>query len=261
MEPGKDPGDKRQGPPPLIKRTGMRMRSCLFAHIHGMYRCDICGREMTHKIKSHGYVLCNKHYRQLKKYGEFKDDNPRTICDKNEYHICGDVTYIDLYDKDCNVIAQAIIDTEDLDKVKYTKWKLSPSGYAMNTPKFKGGDKRMSREILKTDKMVDHIDHDTLNNRKSNLRIVNKSQNQMNSNNAGISKRKDGKFYVHIKIDRKLINLGVYAFEEEALLARWYAEEILFGEYRYPKEKPEIPEYRDEQIKEYVKMKIQKYRG
>ena len=100
------------------------------------HKCDICGRPIKNKIRSHGYTLCNKHYKQLKKYGKFLDNNPRTLLDKNEYHIDGDITYIDLYDNRCNVIAKAIIDTEDLNKVKYTKWKLSKSGYAMNTPKF-----------------------------------------------------------------------------------------------------------------------------
>ncbi len=222
------------------------------------HTCDICGRKLVRKIKSHGYTLCNKHYKQFKKYGKFLDANPRTIYDKNEYHIKGDVTYIDLYNKHGNVIAQAMIDTEDLDKVKFIKWKLSGSGYAMNTPKYSGNNKHMSRIILDTTEFVDHINHNTLDNRKKNLRVVTKSQNQMNANYRGVSKTNRGKFFAHIKINQKLINLGEYVFEEEALFARWYAEALIFGEYRYPKEKPVILPDREKQIREYVERKVQR---
>lgn len=131
----------------------------------------------------------------------------------------------------------------------------------MNTPKFKGGNIHLSRVILDTDQFVDHINHDTLDNRKSNLRIVTKSQNQMNSNYKGITQRKDGKFYAHIKINQRMINLGVYVFEEEALYARWYAETKLFQEYRYPKEKPMILPDREQYIMEYVNKKLGKAEG
>lgn len=222
------------------------------------HKCEICGRMSFKKYKYNGQVVCRKHYNQFKKYHRFLDTNPRTTYDRNEYHICGDITYIDLYNKQCEVIAQAIIDTEDLSKVRYTKWKLSASGYAMNTPKFKGGNKHMSRVILDTDQFVDHINHNRLDNRKSNLRIVTKSHNQMNVDHKGVSVRKDGKFYAYIKVNQKMINLGVYIFEEEAMYARWYAETVLFGEYRYPKPEPFILDDRKKDICEYVDKKVQR---
>ena len=222
------------------------------------HKCDICGKKLFKKLKSHGYVLCNKHYKQLKKYGKFLDSNPRTLLDRNEYHIEGDITYIDIYNARSEVIAQAVIDTEDLNKVMYTKWKLSSSGYAMNSPKFSGSTKHMSRVILGTDQFVDHINHNTLDNRKCNLRIVTRSQNQMDSNSKGVSKRKDGKYYAYIRIYQRMIDLGVYVFEEEAYFARWYAETILFGKYMYPKEKPFILEERENQIMAYVSERLQR---
>lgn len=218
----------------------------------------MCGRLSFHKIRAYGKTYCIKHYNQQKKYGHAIDDNPRTSLDRNEIRIIGEIAYVDLYDAKCNVIATAIIDAEDVPKVQYTKWKLSGSGYAMNTPKFKGGSKHMSRVILNTEEFVDHINHNTLDNRKCNLRIVTKSQNQMNSDNKGVSPRSDGKFYAHIKINQKMINLGVYVFEEEALFARWYAETALFKDYRYQKEKPQILPDRERQIQEYVDKKVQR---
>jgi hypothetical protein len=221
------------------------------------YRCSVCGRQLFRKIKSHGKVYCNKHYNQIKKYGMTQDTNPRTTYDKNEIIVDGKVARVKLYDAHCNHIATAIIDAEDVNKIRYTKWKLSASGYAANTPKFSGSNKHMHREILGTDQFVDHINHNTLDNRKSNLRIVTKAQNMMNSNFKGVSPN-GCKWYAHIKINQKMLNLGNYLDEEEALYARWYAEQVLFKEFAYPKPEPEILESRKSQIQEYVGRKVQR---
>lgn len=221
------------------------------------YRCSVCGRQLFRKIKSHGKVYCNKHYNQVKRYGHAIDSNPRTTFDKNEIIVDGKIARVKLYDAQCNHIATAIIDSEDVNKIRYTKWKLSSSGYAANTPKFSGSNKHMHREILGTDQFVDHINHNTLDNRKSNLRIVTKAQNMMNSNFKGVSPN-GCKWYAHIKINQKMLNLGNYLDEEEALYARWYAEQVLFKEFAYPKPEPEILESRKSQIQEYVGRKVQR---
>lgn len=221
------------------------------------YRCCICGRQLFRKIKSHGKVYCKKHYHQLKKYGKPIDNNPRTILDRNEIIIDGNVAHIKIYDAHCNHIATTIIDAEDVSEIRYTKWKLSSSGYIMNTPKFKGSTKHLSRVILDTNEFVDHINHNPLDNRKKNLRVVTKSQNQMNANYKGVQ-HLGCKWYAHIKINQKMLNLGNYLDEEEALYARWYAEQVLFKEYAYPKPEPEILESRKSQIQEYVNRKVQR---
>ena len=64
------------------------------------HKCDICGRELTRKIKSHGYVLCDKHYKQYKKYGKFLDNNPREMeltFDKNKIYIYNIYMYISMF--------------------------------------------------------------------------------------------------------------------------------------------------------------------
>lgn len=221
------------------------------------YRCCVCGRQLFRKIKSHGKVYCKKHYSQVKKYGHAIDANPRTTYDKNEIIINDKVARVKLYDAQCNHIATTIIDAEDVNKIRYTKWKLSATGYAQNTPKFSGSSKHMHREILGTDQFVDHINHNTLDNRKKNLRIVTKSQNQMNANYKGVTKQQS-RWVAQIKINQKLIYLGSYLDEEEALYARWYAEQVLFKEFAYPKPEPKILESRKSQIQEYVNHKVQR---
>ena len=216
--------------------------------------CDICGRYCENIYCSYGKHLCSKHYFQYRKHGKFLDNNPRTISDRNEYHICGDITYIDLYNIKCEVIAQVIIDTEDLDKVKDIKWKLSNSGYAMNTPK-SGPATHMSRVIYGEDKLnnelfVDHINHNTLDNRKCNLRAATKSQNAMNSikmgnpsNNIipGVYLTESGSYSATIKHMQQTYYLGTYDTFENAAYARWIAEVLLFGELQYNKTPPDIP--------------------
>lgn len=222
------------------------------------YICSICGRMSFRKTKSYGKIYCTKHYKQIKKYGHAIDSNPRTICDKNEIRIKNNIAEMDIYNKNAEKIATTIFDAEDIKRVRYMKWKLSASGYIMNTPKYKGSSQHLSRIIMQTTNFVDHINHNPLDNRKVNLREVTKSQNQMNSNHKGVTKQKNDKFYAYIKKNQKMLNLGRYIDIEEALFARWYAEQLIFGEYAYPKPKPKILADRESQIKEYVEKKVQR---
>jgi len=71
--------------------------------------------------------------------------------------------------------------------------------------------------------VVDHINGDTLDNRKSNLRIVsvqgNSLNRKLNQNNSfgwlGVSKTDFG-YVAQIKIDGKMIGLGTFKTPEEA---------------------------------------------
>ena len=82
------------------------------------HKCEVCGRMWRKKLKADGKIVCNKHYHQFKRFGCFRDVSSRTQRDKNNITINGDIALIDLYDKQYNVIAQEIIDTQDINKVK-----------------------------------------------------------------------------------------------------------------------------------------------
>jgi hypothetical protein len=80
----------------------------------------------------------------------------------------------------------AIVDDDDVERVNRYRWSYCPNrnGYAVRrAPK---GSKPtmipMARFIMNAppDKWVDHIDGNTLDNRKSNLRLCTQAQNQMN---------------------------------------------------------------------------------
>ena len=79
------------------------------------YVCNVCGRLMSKKISANKKVWCNKHYKQLKKYGKPIDINPRTILDKNEINVVGDVAYINIYNDKCDVIAITTINADDVE--------------------------------------------------------------------------------------------------------------------------------------------------
>lgn len=220
--------------------------------------CEVCGREVHSLIRFYGHKTCTKHYRQYKKYGRFLDNNPRTQKDYNEFIDLGDGTakYF-LYDVWGNAIAEGLVDTEDILKVKYIKWSLSAGGYSSNRSRNKKNT-LMHRLILNTDQFVDHINHNKLDNRKCNLRIVTKSQNQMNGNYKGVSERKDGRYLAHIKKNGIMVNLGVYEDKEIAYWVRWYAERVVFKEYAYPKEEPFIIESRKKELRVVVEKKVQR---
>jgi hypothetical protein len=84
----------------------------------------------------------------------------------------------------------------------------------------------MSRYIMKhPEGLVDHIDRNTLNNQKSNLRVVNKQNNSLNkkaventsSRFTGVYwDKKSEKWHVCVKKDRKTKHLGLFYSEIEA---------------------------------------------
>jgi len=78
----------------------------------------------------------------------------------------------------------AIVDDEDYEYLMQHKWHYS-MGYAsaeIYISPTKRKRLKMHRVIMKPPDhlVVDHINHDTLDNRKENLRICTKQQNEMN---------------------------------------------------------------------------------
>lgn len=87
---------------------------------------------------------------------------------------------------------------------------------------------------------VDHINHNTLDNRKDNLRIVTRTQNSANhglriENTSGVTGvRKSGKKWrASLTFNKVTYELGLYFNIEEAIKARRKAEEKYFGNYSY----------------------------
>lgn len=79
----------------------------------------------------------------------------------------------------------AIVDDSDFERLSKFKWYYH-QGRAVRKPRTTDGKRRgfiwMHREVAKPDedKVIDHINGNTLDNRRGNLRICTRSQNQWN---------------------------------------------------------------------------------
>jgi len=111
----------------------------------------------------------------------------RTIYTPNHFEVIGDDCFIYLYDKNCFCAAKAIIDTDDYEFIKsYNyKWCLDKKKdriIAVKTTLYRGKQLKLHSLILKkvNGLFIDHIDRNPLNNKKSNLRLVNYSQSNHN---------------------------------------------------------------------------------
>lgn len=134
----------------------------------------------------------------------------------------------------------ACVDDEDFDFLNKFKWfphnrgtVEKPFFYAARGKRINGNHTMISmhREIMNVKSpnvLIDHEDHDTLNNQKINLRIATKRQNQINrtsmigstSKYLGVSLRNDtGKWTARIKTKDKYETLGSFFSEKQAALA------------------------------------------
>ncbi len=210
-----------------------------------MKKCEICGRETNRVQKFKGYLLCPKHMHQLIKYGCFLDSIPRTSRDLNDYCILGETAIFNVYNQKNKKIGQFTIDKDDLEKVKYKKWRYS-HGHVVTGQPAKRKQKELSHIILDLDckqhpsLVVDYINGDVCDNRKQNLRICTQDKNILNksfaSNNTrgfvGVTYRKDrNSFDPEIRLGCVRCHLGYTKTLEEAVYKRYVAEQLLFQEY------------------------------
>lgn len=148
-------------------------------------------------------------------------------------------------------LTQGLVATVDddcahlLERKWYADKKAKGTVYAMRSGWDPVTKKRfpiyMHREIMGAagrEQKVDHIDHDTLNNIRANLRVVTHSQNLRNLLGAtsksrtgilGVGWHKQiGKWRAYIGDNAKYVHLGLFDTIEEATAAR-KAAEIKFG--------------------------------
>lgn len=148
----------------------------------------------------------------------------------------------------------AIVDPEDYEKLSKYKWYAIRSkrgfyaGRSAGTNRHGIGQKtvRMHHAVLKAPEgtFVDHINHNGLDNRKSNLRICTMQQNSWNmrkqkgnctSQYKGVTRRKDiGRWEARITCNAKKISIGFFDDEKAAAMAYDVKAKELFGEFAAP---------------------------
>ena len=192
-------------------------------------KCAICGVTRENKIIAmvHGVPMCSKHKAQFYRHGKIIDETPRTTQDKNQIVIHNDYAEVIIYDKTNKKEQHALIDIEDVPKVSQRKWRIEyksieKMGYVVS------GTSRKKRTYLHRLVMnyagsleVDHINRNTLDNRKCNLRIVPKIINEHNktTRNNHIEQIKN-KFRVKIIRFKREFIFGLFDTAEEARRVR-----------------------------------------
>jgi hypothetical protein len=202
--------------------------------------CEVCGStKNVSQSKKYQRKLCGKHTAQLDQYGKIFS---RTVFDMNEIITIGDVSEIILYDKHHNECNRSKVNSRHIDLIKNHKWRLGSHGYLMTTIDGKGVLIHRLITGAKDGEVVDHKDHDTLNNLDDNLRVCSRQDNGRNSvkrknNTSGITgvvwHKQAKKWHAQIMVNRKTINLGLYIDKNDAIAARKAAEIKYFGDFRY----------------------------
>jgi hypothetical protein len=133
-----------------------------------------------------------------------------------------------------------IVDDDDFDRLSRTTWTKDTRGYVVHWIRKKVI--RIHREVLclATDdpRLVDHINGDRLDNRRSNLRICTSHQNSLNRASSGRSgykgvtwHKKANKWQAAIMLHGKTTYLGLFSTPESAYEAYKQAAIDLHGEF------------------------------
>lgn len=135
------------------------------------------------------------------------------------------------------------VDDRDFNMLNKYKWHTTAKTYVSRTNN--GKEILLHREILNAPDgfEVDHIDGNTLNNQRGNLRLATHAENirnrtHLNKNNktgeTGVSWFKlRGKWRARIMINGKELHLGLFVNKKDAVRARRVAAKKYFGIFAF----------------------------
>lgn len=184
----------------VVKRSDKSQQS---GNVFWVCNCD-CGNE----------IIVNGSTLRKGKINKCDDCSVNTFEVKEDY-VIGFTTNGDSF----------LFDLDMLDIVNKYSWHIN-TGYVVSANKIK-----LHRLIMNspTNLYIDHINHNTTDNRKINLRICTNQQNQWNSLHKGYTKRGPNRYEVQIQ--------GKYyctcKTKKEAIETRQRLEKELYGEFAY----------------------------
>lgn len=162
-------------------------------------------------------------------------------CPPNIYIINGEICTIILFNRKGKKVAETIIDSEDKEKCSPYTWTAFKSKEEVRALSRVGMLSLFLLNIKPSSKIVgDHIDGNTLNNRKQNLQVITQQQNVMKrgmfkSNTSGYRGvcqfSRDDRWRASIGFNGKTIHIGLYPTKEEAAVAYNGEAQKLFGRF------------------------------
>lgn len=195
-------------------------------------KCDVCGVTSEQKVvyfnSRFNMCLCSKHAAQMYRHGKITDPTARTVKDRNEIILHENSAVMIIRNKTNDIVASALIDLEDVDRVASRKWNVIPDARHVyiycKTPKHT----KLHRFILNYDgdKEIDHINHDTLDNRKANLRIVTRSENASNTNATCIHRKRNAWYFEIVRYGRRFRQGGFKTYEDAEAALRKCKQEV-----------------------------------
>lgn len=175
-------------------------------------------------VLAKGY--CNAHYKKWKKHGDPLFGETR----KRESQIIIECEYARV---ELTQGAWALIDIEDIPKVKGRPWCLNDTGYAVT----RQGKKLLAMQTAISgappDLLIDHIDRNKLNNRKQNLRNATCRENNLNSSRIDDAEgvymqQATGRWSARLQYDYTQLHLGYFATKEEARIVYKQAVALIY---------------------------------
>ena len=193
--------------------------------------CEFCGSSNNIQNVNMGnekHKLCSRHSHQFYKYGKVWELTPK-------YELLDDCVKVTIIG-DMKKQTDYYFSYQDLPYIFYEKlhnagkYCVNEDGIAIH---------RMLLGASNPNILVDHIDKNTFNNRRSNLRICTIQENIRNSSKKNGKNTYTGVNYditrkswrAYITVNNKQIFLGRFDTEKEALIARLTAEAIYFKEF------------------------------
>jgi hypothetical protein len=205
--------------------------------------CKVCGRPLKEwETKKCGYGMCVKHYHQMRDFGKIVDASSRTMHDPNPIKVIGNYAEVICHSKKGDTY-KVKISLEDIPLISRYKWSVMNQGYAITY----SPNRMFMHQLLcpvASHEVVDHINRDKLDNRRGNLRALDKRGNACNSklinhtNETGIRgvfKTKSDKYVGRVNFNNKIFHSRSYSQKEEAAYARYILTALC-----YPVEVPYV---------------------
>jgi len=210
--------------------------------------CKVCGKVCNDSHGSFNGItsMCRKHYDQFKKYGRTLDTNPRTVWDPNEIRVMGNYAEIDTYTNTGEVLNTFKLDIEDTPLLQGHKWRTVFKGKRKVPYLVTGHAGSQGTGMLYFHRLVlgnpseevDHINRDSTDDRKVNLRISYRQQQLVNTrlradNTQGVKGiyfiQRDQRYRAEIQKGKVHVFSPMYKTKEEAAYMRLSLEKIFYS--------------------------------